>query len=68
MPAEDSGWAFTEELAPALYAGLASTWMSPRLRIVGGCCGTTRAHTAALRGLLDLADPAQRISIASPNE
>ena len=68
LSAEDSGWAFTEELAPALYVGLASTWMSPRLRIVGGCCGTTAAHTAALRGLLDSADPAQRISIASPNE
>ena len=65
LPADDSGWAFTDELAPALYAAMASTWMSPRLRIVGGCCGTTPAHTAALRRVLD---SPQRISIASPNE
>ncbi|MFN2386293.1 MAG: homocysteine S-methyltransferase family protein [Thermoanaerobaculia bacterium] len=68
LPADGAGWAFTEELAPAEYAEAAAAWISPRLRIVGGCCGTTPAHTAALRGLLDSAGNVQRISIASPNE
>jgi S-methylmethionine-dependent homocysteine/selenocysteine methylase len=55
LPADGAGWAFTEELSPAGYAETAGTWMSPRLRLVGGCCGTTPAHTAALRRRIDSA-------------
>jgi S-methylmethionine-dependent homocysteine/selenocysteine methylase len=53
LPADDRGWAFTEELSPPAYAELARSWLSLGARIVGGCCGTTPAHTAALRRMLD---------------
>jgi S-methylmethionine-dependent homocysteine/selenocysteine methylase len=53
LPAEGPGWAFTEELSPEDYAEHAAAWLSAGARIVGGCCGTTPAHTAALRRLLD---------------
>ena len=33
-------------------------------RIIGGCCGTTAAHLAAMRAALDGADPGPRPSIA----
>lgn len=60
LPADGPGWAFTEGLAPREYAALASGWLSPRLRILGGCCGTTALHTAALRRVLDAQDAAVR--------
>jgi S-methylmethionine-dependent homocysteine/selenocysteine methylase len=70
MPADGPGWAFTEELAPADYAGHARSWLSAGARIVGGCCGTTPAHTRALRELLDARDESRvhAISMASPKE
>ena len=72
IPADGSGWSFTEELAPGNYAAQASHWITLGTRIVGGCCGTTAEHTRALRGRLDAhrSAPAasQATSIASPNE
>lgn len=77
LPAEGKGWAFTEELDPGAYAGLAREWVELGARIVGGCCGTTPAHTRALRSAIDgLASQASHavpgenytISIASPKE
>jgi S-methylmethionine-dependent homocysteine/selenocysteine methylase len=59
LPADDRGWAFTGELSPSEYAELGRSWLALGARMVGGCCGTTPAHTAALR---------YAISIASPNE
>lgn len=59
LPADDRGWAFTEELSPEAYAELARGWLALGARMVGGCCGTRPAHTAALR---------YAISMASPNE
>ena len=53
LPADERGWAFTEELEPAAYAELARQWVALGARIVGGCCGTTPAHTRALRNMLD---------------
>ena len=44
---------FTEEIAPEDYAELAREWLAVGARIVGGCCGTTPAHTAALRRMID---------------
>ncbi len=55
LPADGPGWSFTEELAPDDYAARASDWIGLGARIVGGCCGTTPAHTRSLRGLLDSA-------------
>jgi S-methylmethionine-dependent homocysteine/selenocysteine methylase len=48
LPADDVGWRFTEELSPEAYAECARDWLAIGARIVGGCCGTTAAHTAAL--------------------
>jgi S-methylmethionine-dependent homocysteine/selenocysteine methylase len=53
LPADDLGWAFTEELSPESYAEHARHWLAAGARLVGGCCGTTPAHTAAMRRLLD---------------
>jgi S-methylmethionine-dependent homocysteine/selenocysteine methylase len=53
LPADDKGWAFTEELSPEDYAAHARRWLELGARIVGGCCGTTGGHTRALRKLLD---------------
>jgi S-methylmethionine-dependent homocysteine/selenocysteine methylase len=53
LPAEGPGWTFTEELDPEDYAREAARWLGLGARIVGGCCGTTPAHTRALRAVLD---------------
>jgi S-methylmethionine-dependent homocysteine/selenocysteine methylase len=37
----------------AAYANAAAGWIAAGATIVGGCCGTTPAHTRALRGRLD---------------
>ena len=57
LPAGDHGWAFSEELSPSEYAGLARDWLARGARMVGGCCGTTPAHTAALRYVTSIASP-----------
>ena len=44
-------WMFTDEYPPARYAQIASTWKQMGARILGGCCGTTPDHIAALAGL-----------------
>ena len=53
LPADDLGWAFTEELSPESYAEHARHWLATGARLVGGCCGTTPVHTTAMRRLLD---------------
>ena len=49
LPADEKGWAFTEELSPEDYAEHAARWLALGARIVGGCCGTRAEHTRALR-------------------
>jgi methionine synthase I (cobalamin-dependent) len=41
-------WLFTDEYPPPRYVDLARTWLDQGAQIVGGCCGTTPAHIAAL--------------------
>jgi S-methylmethionine-dependent homocysteine/selenocysteine methylase len=53
LPSEGPGWSFTGGLDPSEYAREASRWLGLGAKIVGGCCGTTPAHTRALRQLLD---------------
>jgi len=53
LPADGPGWAFTESLEPEEYAREAARWLAIGARMIGGCCGTTPAHTRELRGLLD---------------
>lgn len=47
----DSGVIATA-VSPDEYAEHAKRWLSEGARIVGGCCGTTPAHVAALRTLV----------------
>lgn len=46
------GNTFSEAVPPQAYAALAGGWTALGARLVGGCCGTTAAHTRALRSLL----------------
>jgi S-methylmethionine-dependent homocysteine/selenocysteine methylase len=57
LPADERGWAFTEDLFPSAYAELARGWLALGARLVGGCCGTTAAHTAALSYVISIASP-----------
>jgi S-methylmethionine-dependent homocysteine/selenocysteine methylase len=47
------GWTSTTDVTPLDYARLASGWLGQGANLIGGCCGTTPAHIAALRALLD---------------
>jgi S-methylmethionine-dependent homocysteine/selenocysteine methylase len=38
---------------PAVYARHARRWIEHGARIVGGCCGTSPAHIAAIREQVD---------------
>ena len=49
----DAGWRFDERVGPAEYAELAAGWREQGAQIVGGCCGTTPAHIAAVRERLE---------------
>ena len=44
-------WLFTDEYPPTRYLELARGWAAIGARVVGGCCGTTPEHIAALRQL-----------------
>ena len=45
----DSGWRHDERIGPDEYAELALRWRSQGAQIIGGCCGTTPAHIAAVK-------------------
>jgi S-methylmethionine-dependent homocysteine/selenocysteine methylase len=42
-----------DDLEPDRYARFAAAWVAEGATIVGGCCGTVAAHTAALRHAID---------------
>lgn len=46
------GWTSTAEVSPLEYAQLAAVWIKRGAKLVGGCCGTTPAHIAAVRVML----------------
>jgi len=41
-------WLFTDEYPPPRYVDLARAWVNQGALVVGGCCGTTPDHIAAL--------------------
>ena len=43
----------TDDAPPAVYAQHARRWIERGARIVGGCCGTSPAHIAAVRAQVD---------------
>jgi S-methylmethionine-dependent homocysteine/selenocysteine methylase len=47
-----SHWEFDAGVGPGAYAELAASWAGAGARIVGGCCGVTPEHVAALRGAM----------------
>lgn len=48
-PDDRTGFARREDLSPDAFAAALDPWLAtPALRLVGGCCGTTPAHVAAL--------------------
>jgi S-methylmethionine-dependent homocysteine/selenocysteine methylase len=63
---EEAGWPSTPGLSPDEYAARAAAWLRRGATIVGGCCGTTPAHIAALARLSpvrqDPRSPERRIS------
>jgi methionine synthase / methylenetetrahydrofolate reductase(NADPH) len=52
--------------SPAYMAEYAGRMVEAGARLVGGCCGTTPAHTAAMREALDRRTPAARRTPARP--
>jgi methionine synthase I (cobalamin-dependent) len=52
-PSDAEETRFTAEVSPEQFAGFAREWLALGAALVGGCCGTTSAHTAAVRSLLD---------------
>ncbi len=46
---DEVGWTLTDDVQPAAYAQHARRWLQQGAAIVGGCCGTTPAHIAALK-------------------
>jgi homocysteine S-methyltransferase len=53
---EHAGWPPTPVLSPDDYAARAASWLARGASILGGCCGTTPAHIAALARLSPLRD------------
>jgi homocysteine S-methyltransferase len=45
------GWTLTDAVSPAAYAEATKTWHEIGAGVIGGCCGTTPAHIAALTHL-----------------
>lgn len=46
------GWVLTDEVRPEAYARRAREWISRGAKIVGGCCGTTPDHIAAIKNIM----------------
>jgi S-methylmethionine-dependent homocysteine/selenocysteine methylase len=51
-PEDERGFRRSESTPPGAYADAARAWLLAGARFLGGCCGTTPAHVAALRDLL----------------
>ena len=49
---ENGQWKATDAVQPRCYAQLAAGWRDRGAQLLGGCCGTTPAHIAALREML----------------
>ena len=49
---EAPNWVFDGVSTPAEYAGMARQWVDAGVQVVGGCCGTTPEHIAALAAIL----------------
>ncbi|HKA15615.1 MAG TPA: homocysteine S-methyltransferase family protein [Myxococcota bacterium] len=48
VPEDELGFRRSEDLAPDRFGELAAGWAARGARVLGGCCGTTPAHIAAI--------------------
>ena len=46
-------WQFEDTIAPETFRAFAEEWVKDGVQIIGGCCGLTPAHIAALAPLKD---------------
>lgn len=46
------GWTYGQQAPPGAYAQHAAAWLAAGASIVGGCCGTTAAHIAAVAAVV----------------
>jgi S-methylmethionine-dependent homocysteine/selenocysteine methylase len=58
FPHPREGWEFADDVSPADYGRHAAEWVRAGARIIGGCCGTTPDHVAAVRAAVDRSLPA----------
>ncbi len=65
-PDEVTGWRLAERHEPEAYAAWMETRVEEGARLVGGCCGTTPDHIAALRHMLDRLTPSRRSGASPP--
>ena len=49
---DHAGWTLTDDVLPAAYAQHARRWLRQGAAIIGGCCGTTPDHIAALKTVM----------------
>jgi homocysteine S-methyltransferase len=49
----DAGWSMEHGVTPVAYAQAVSSWRHIGARILGGCCGTTPEHIAAMSAQLE---------------
>jgi len=47
-PEDELGFTRSEDVSPQRFAELAANWRARGARVLGGCCGTTPAHLAAV--------------------
>ncbi|HKH23305.1 MAG TPA: homocysteine S-methyltransferase family protein [Solirubrobacterales bacterium] len=60
---QGSDWEFDPDVGPGEYAALARSWLDAGARVIGGCCGVTPEHIAALRTTLGSAPPAEPLGM-----
>ena len=53
-------WRFDERIGPAEYARLALEWRDEGAQIVGGCCGVTPEHVAAVARAVEGTKPGRK--------
>ncbi|MBT3239690.1 MAG: homocysteine S-methyltransferase family protein [Chloroflexi bacterium] len=49
---EIEGWENTDDVSPPEYGQLAESWHQNKVRLIGGCCGTSPAHIQAIKDQL----------------
>jgi S-methylmethionine-dependent homocysteine/selenocysteine methylase len=59
----DPDWEFDPAVGPGEYSELARSWLDAGARVIGGCCGVTPEHVAALRTVVGSAPPSEPLGM-----